>query len=73
LIACLSNVFILKHAHNGRPVADADSRLVARQKEKSRFHPKVEAAEAWASMEQSVHEQGDQDDDRDRYAEEKQQ
>jgi hypothetical protein len=43
------------------------------QKAKSRFHPKVEAAEAWASMEQSVHEQGDQDDDRDRYAEEKQQ
>jgi hypothetical protein len=51
----------------------ADSRLVARQKAKSRFHPRVEAAEAWASMEQSVHEQGDQDDDRDRYAEEKQQ
>jgi len=44
-----------------------------RQKAKSRFHPKMEAAEAWASMEQSVHEQGDQDDDRDRYAEEKQQ
>jgi len=44
-----------------------------RQTAKSRFHPKMEAAEAWASMEQSVHEQGDQDDDRDRYAEEKQQ
>jgi hypothetical protein len=43
------------------------------QKAKSRFHPKVEAAEACASIEQSVHEQGDQDDDRDRYAEEKQQ
>jgi hypothetical protein len=46
---------------------------LAPQKAKSRFHPKVEAAEALASMEQSVHEQGDQDDDRDRYAEEKQQ
>jgi hypothetical protein len=43
------------------------------QKAKSRFHPRVEAAEAWASMEQSVHEQGDQDDDRDWHAEEKQQ
>jgi len=43
------------------------------KKAKSRFHPKVEAAEAWASMEQSVHEQGDQDDDRDRYAKEEQQ
>ncbi|WP_141232676.1 hypothetical protein [Pseudomonas sp. Irchel 3H7] len=67
------NVFILKRARNGRPVADADFPLVARQKAKSRFHPKVETAEAWASMEQSVHEQGDQDDDRDRYTEEKQQ
>ncbi|WP_134176613.1 MULTISPECIES: hypothetical protein [Pseudomonas] len=69
----MSNVFILKRARSGRPAAAADFRLVACQKAKSRFHPKVEAAEAWASMEQSVHEQGDQDDDRDRYAEEKQQ
>ena len=51
----------------------ADSRLVGSQKAKSRFHPKVEAAEAQAPIEQSVHEQGDQDNDRDRYAEEKQQ
>jgi hypothetical protein len=69
----LFNVFILKHARNGCPVADADSPLVQSQKAKSRFHPKVKAAEAWASMEQSVHEQGDQDDDRDWHAEEKQQ
>jgi hypothetical protein len=58
-----------------RSVAEngADSRFVGGQKAKSRFHPKVEAAEARASIEQSVHEQGDQDNDRDRYAEEKQQ
>jgi hypothetical protein len=43
------------------------------QKAKSRFHPRVEAAEAYASIKQSVHEQGDQDDDRDWHAEEKQQ
>ncbi|WP_286079691.1 hypothetical protein [Pseudomonas sp. 29] len=67
------NLFILKRARNGRPVADADSPLVPRQKAKSRFHPKVEAAEAYASIKQSVHEQGDQDDDRDWHAEEKQQ
>ncbi|MFJ5236829.1 hypothetical protein ACIP86_08910 [Pseudomonas neuropathica] len=67
------NVFILKRARNGRPVAEADFPLVESQKAKSRFHPKVEAAEAYASIKQSVHEQGDQDNDRDWHAEEKQQ
>jgi hypothetical protein len=68
----LFNVFIL----NQRSIEiqqRADSPLVPRQKAKSRFHPKVEAAEAYASIKQSVHEQGDQDDDRDWHAEEKQQ
>ncbi|MGB8922345.1 MAG: hypothetical protein WCC61_12635 [Pseudomonas sp.] len=55
-----------------RYASAADSRLVGCQKAKSRFHREMKAAEAFAS-EGSVYEQGDQDDDRDRHAEEKQQ
>ncbi|WP_169430878.1 MULTISPECIES: hypothetical protein [Pseudomonas] len=68
----MSNVFILKQKLK-RPIRFRRRFwLLALWKAKSRFNPKVEAAEAKAP-EGSVHEQGDQDDDRDWHAEEKQQ